>query len=356
MEISMRSTFLTTLAINLALAASMAAADEGQFYIAPGIQWMNFDDSVDLESDEGYYFGLGYDFSDQISAEFSLAELEPNKFTGGSVDTDQWKVDGFYDFDFDFAGFQPFAVTGLGNSNFDGDNEMTWDLGGGVKYQITDNIVWRTAFRSFQYFDRDHEDSDLGIDSSLIFYFGGAKRPQAAATPTPSRATATPASTRTASAPDKDRDGVADENDDCPETPRNYAVDSDGCPIPVEEIARVELMVNFDFDKSDVKAEYFDEIQKVTDFMKQYSDVVIELEGHTDSRGTPDYNQDLSERRAAAVRQVMIDQFAISSARVSSSGLGELQPASTNNTDAGRADNRRVMTVIITTLQNYQPR
>jgi OOP family OmpA-OmpF porin len=356
MEISMRSTFLTTLAINLALAASMAAADEGQFYIAPGIQWINFDDSVDLESDEGYYFGLGYDFSDQISAEFSLLELEPNKFIGGSVDIDQWKVDGFYDFDFNFAGFQPFAVTGLGNSNFDGDNEMTWDLGGGFKYQITDNIVWRTAFRSFQYFDRDHEDSDLGIDSSLVFYFGGAKRPQAAAAPTPSRATATPAAPRTASAPDADRDGVADANDDCPETPRNYAVDSDGCPIPVEEIARVELMVSFDFDKSDVKAEYFDEIQKVTDFMKQYSDVVIELEGHTDSRGTPVYNQDLSERRAAAVRQVMIDQFAISSARVSSSGLGESQPASTNNTDAGRADNRRVMTVIIKTLQNYQPR
>jgi len=345
----MRSTFLTTLAINLALGASTVAADEGQFYIAPGIQWMNFDDSVALEGDEGYYFGLGYDFSDQVSAEFSLVELEPNKFAGGSVDIDQWKVDGFFDFDFDIAGFQPFAVTGLGNTNFDGDNEMTWDLGGGVKYEITENIVWRTALRSFQYFDRDHEDSDLGIDSSLIFYFGGAKRPQAGAT-------STPALTRTASASDADRDGVADANDDCAETPRNYAVDSDGCPIPVEEIARLELMVNFDFDKSDVKAEYFDEIQEVTDFMKQYSDVVIELEGHTDSRGTPVYNQSLSERRAAAVRQVMIDQFGISSARVSSSGLGELQPASTNDTDAGRADNRRVMTVIIKTLQNYQPR
>lgn len=354
----MRRTISTILTINLALAASLASADEGQFYIAPGIQWMNFDDSVNLENDEGYYFGLGYDFSDKISAEFSLLELEPNKFSGGSVDIDQWKIDGFYDLDYDFIGFQPFAVTGLGNTNFDGDNEMTWDYGGGLKYQVTDNLVWRTAIRSFNYFDRDHEDADLGIDSSLVFYFGGAKRPQAAA-PTPSRAAATPAPTRTEPAAriaDADRDGVADAMDKCPETPRNYAVDSDGCPIPVEEVARVELMVNFDYDKSDVKLEYFDEIKEVTDFMNQYSDVVIELEGHTDSRGDDAYNQGLSERRAAAVRQVMIDRFNISQARISSSGFGESQPTATNDTSAGRADNRRVMTVIIKTLQNYQPR
>lgn len=354
----MRRTISTLLTINLAIAASFASADEGQFYIAPGIQWMNFDDSVNLENDEGYFFGLGYDFSDKISAEFSLLELEPNKFSSGSVDIDQWKIDGFYDFDYDFIGFQPFAVTGLGNTNFDGDNEMTWDYGGGLKYQITDNLVWRTAIRSFNYFDRDHEDADLGIDSSLVFYFGGAKRPQAAPAPAPSRAAATPAPAPAPAAriADADRDGVADAMDKCPETPRNYAVDSDGCPIPVEEVARVELMVNFDYDKSDVKSEYFDEIKEVTDFMNQYSDVVVELEGHTDSRGDDAYNQGLSERRAAAVRQVMIDRFNISQARVSSSGLGESQPTATNDTSAGRADNRRVMTVIIKTLQNYQPR
>lgn len=356
----MRRIFTAILTINLAIAATISAADEGQFYIAPGIQWMNFDDVVDLENDEGYFIGFGYDFSDKISAEFSLLELEPNKFSGGSVDVDQWKIDGFYDFDYDFAGFQPFAVTGLGNTNFDGENNMTWDYGGGLKYQITDNMVWRTAVRSFNYLGRENQDADLGIDSSLIFYFGGNKRPQAAAAPTPSRAAATPAPTRT-EAPatriaDADRDGVADANDKCPETPRNYAVDSDGCPIPVEEVARVELMVNFDYDKSDVKSEYFDEIQEVTDFMKQYSDVVIELEGHTDSRGAEAYNQGLSERRAAAVRQVMIERYDISRARVSSSGFGESQPTATNDTDAGRADNRRVMTVIIKTLQNYQPR
>lgn len=357
----MRRIFSLLLTINMVLAASLVSADEGQFYIAPGLQWMNFDDTVNLENDEGYFFGLGYDFSDTWSAEFSIFELEPNRFAGGSVDVDHWKINGFYDFDYDFAGFQPFAVTGLGNTNFDGDNEMTWDWGGGVKYEISDNLVWRTAARTYNYFDRDREDADLGIDTSLIFYFGGDKRPQASS-PAPSRAAATPArEPAPAAAPratiaDADRDGVADADDKCPETPRNYAVDSDGCPIPVEEVARVELMVNFDFDKADVKSEYYDEIQEVTDFMKQYTDVVIELEGHTDSRGTEAYNQGLSERRASAVMDVMIERFGISRARVSSSGFGESQPVASNDTDSGRADNRRVMTVIIKTLQNYQPR
>jgi outer membrane protein OmpA-like peptidoglycan-associated protein len=52
----------------------------------------------------------------------------------------------------------------------------------------------------------------------------------------------------------------------------------------------------------------------------------------------------------------MIDRFNISRARVTSRGLGELQPVTSNDTDAGRASNRRVMTVIIKTLQNYKPR
>ena len=114
--------------------------------------------------------------------------------------------------------------------------------------------------------------------------------------------------------------------------------------------------MNFDFDKSEVKAEYFDEIKEVTDFMAQYPDVIIELEGHTDSRGTEAYNLALSERRAAAVRQVMISRFGVVGSRISSKGFGESQPIASNDTDAGRADNRRVMTVIIKTLQNYRPR
>ncbi|MBT8146691.1 MAG: OmpA family protein, partial [Gammaproteobacteria bacterium] len=157
-------------------------------------------------------------------------------------------------------------------------------------------------------------------------------------------------------APDADGDGVPDSRDACPDTPRNYAVDARGCPIPVEEVARIELEVYFDFDQSVVRPQYFDEIQEVADFMEQYDDVVVELEGHTDSMGSEEYNLGLSQRRADAVRQVLIDRFDIQGSRVSATGFGESRPIATNDTAAGRQQNRRVITVIVRTLQNYQPR
>ena len=241
------------------------------------------------------------------------------------------------------------------------------DLGAGLKLKLSDNLEWRTAVRTYNYLGRDNEDSDLGVDTALVLYFGGNKSAPARSTRTAESSSRAPAAASAstsrpevarneAPAADADRDGVPDSADNCADTPRNYAVDAQGCPIPVEEVARVELLVNFEFDRSEVRPQYFDEIEEVADFMEQYPDVVIELEGHTDSRGAADYNQGLSERRANAVRQVLLDRFNVSAARVSASGFGESQPIASNDTDAGRADNRRVITVIIKTLQNYQPR
>ena len=189
----------------------------------------------------------------------------------------------------------------------------------------------------------------MGIDSSLIFYFGRDSRPAPRPTPEPEPAPAAPA-------PDSDRDGVPDSRDECPDTPMNYAVDDVGCPIPVEEVARVELDVLFEFDRDVVRPQYLPEIEEVAEFMEQYPDVVVELEGHTDSMGTNEYNQDLSQRRANAVRQSLIDDFDVQGSRITATGYGEEQPVATNDTAAGRQENRRVITVIIKTLQRYRPR
>jgi OOP family OmpA-OmpF porin len=358
----MRRTIQTLLALSLPFAAASSHADEGQFYIAPGMQWMEFDNTVNLDNDTGYFLGLGYDFTDRLSAEFSIFDLDPELPGGAQVEIDHWKVDALYSFNTKIAGFTPFVVAGLGNTRFESNNEPTLDYGAGLKIEITNNLEWRTAVRNYNYRDRDFEDSDFGIDSALVFRFGGNKRPAAASRPaaaaparTPAPAAA-PAATPARTVADADRDGVADSADRCPETPRNYAVDSAGCPIPVEEVARVELEVYFDFDQSEVKPEFFDEIKEVTDFMAQYPDVIIELEGHTDSRGTDAYNLALSERRAAAVRQVMMSRFGMVGSRISSRGFGESRPVASNETESGRAENRRVMTVIIKTMQNYRPR
>jgi outer membrane protein OmpA-like peptidoglycan-associated protein len=111
---------------------------------------------------------------------------------------------------------------------------------------------------------------------------------------------------------------------------------------PAAEAVRVELDVKFDFDKSVVKSESLGDIQNLADFMKQYPQTTTVVEGHTDSVGTDAYNQKLSERRAGAVRDVLVNKLGVSGGRVESVGYGESRPVADNATDAGRAINRRV--------------
>ncbi|SDI02930.1 Outer membrane protein OmpA [Pseudomonas benzenivorans] len=115
-------------------------------------------------------------------------------------------------------------------------------------------------------------------------------------------------------------------------------------PVMAEpaEPVRVELDVKFDFDKSVVKEESYSDIKNLADFMKQYPQTTTVVEGHTDSIGTDAYNQGLSERRANAVRDVLVNQYGVGGERVNAVGYGESQPVADNATDAGRAINRRV--------------
>lgn len=110
---------------------------------------------------------------------------------------------------------------------------------------------------------------------------------------------------------------------------------------PVEAV-RVELDVKFDFDKAEVKQESYGDIKALADFMKQYPQTSTVVEGHTDSVGSDAYNQGLSERRASAVRDVLVNQYGVESSRVQAVGYGESRPVADNATADGRAINRRV--------------
>jgi OOP family OmpA-OmpF porin len=153
---------------------------------------------------------------------------------------------------------------------------------------------------------------------------------------------------------DEDGDGVFDRRDRCPATPPNTPVHHNGCPLkeyvstpaqlePIEvDSVRVELDVKFDFNKSDVKESSQADIKSLADFMKQYPQTTTTVEGHTDAIGSDAYNQGLSERRANAVRDVLVNQHGIDSVRVSSVGYGESRPVADNGSESGRAINRRV--------------
>ncbi|MDR2442705.1 MAG: OmpA family protein [Deltaproteobacteria bacterium] len=143
--------------------------------------------------------------------------------------------------------------------------------------------------------------------------------------------------------PDSDKDGVCDAYDKCPGTPAGYKVNpADGCPITVS----IRMDIKFDFDKSIIKDQYKSEVQKVADFLKTHPGSEAFVEGHTDDRGNDAYNQGLSERRANAVRDSLINDFGVTSSKVTAIGYGETKPIESNATAAGRAANRRVVGVI----------
>jgi OOP family OmpA-OmpF porin len=338
----MKKNYLATLRLMIAagavvVASSATLAEEGQFYIAPGLQWMNFDSGRGLEDDTGIAVGLGYDFTDKVSGEFNISDIDLDGLLG-SDELRHYRLDLFYNFDRKIGQFTPFVVGGTGANAFDSGDETIFDLGLGLKYKFSEGLEWRTAYRKF--FDQPGDFSDYGFDTSLVYHFGAKKAPVSAPVMDP----------------DTDGDGVPDSRDACPDTPRTHRVDARGCSIPIEEPARIELHVNFDFDKADVKQQYLSEIRKVGDYLNANPGTTATLEGHTDSRGAEAYNQRLSQRRVDAVKGVLVNQLGVGASRLTAVGYGETRPLETNDTDAGRAENRRVESVITYTIQRFELR
>lgn len=120
-------------------------------------------------------------------------------------------------------------------------------------------------------------------------------------------------------------------------------------PAVPKVIDRLVLHVNFDFDKSTVRQADVADLQKAIDFIKKYPSNDISIEGHTDSKGTDKYNQALSERRAAAVKEYLLKHGEIDARKdtITTQGFGESKPIADNKTEKGRFENRRVEILVL---------
>ncbi len=99
--------------------------------------------------------------------------------------------------------------------------------------------------------------------------------------------------------------------------------------------------ITFSTASADMNASFFKVLDGVALVLKKYDKTIVEVDGHTDSVGKPDYNQKLSERRASAVAQYLISK-GIKQERTLTVGAGEMHPVASNDTEAGRTLNRRV--------------
>ena len=99
--------------------------------------------------------------------------------------------------------------------------------------------------------------------------------------------------------------------------------------------------VTFDTNSTVLRPGLQSEINRVAGVLNQYPNTLVRVEGHTDSKGTDAYNMDLSNRRAMAVKNLLV-QRGIADSRIEAVGYGETLPVATNDTEAGRQRNRRV--------------
>lgn len=227
------------------------------------------------------------------------------------------------------------------------------NLGLGAMYRINDALSLRGEARAIHNFDNDWWEG-MAL-AGLEVVLGGHLAPTVAVPPT-----VEPEAPLVDTTPvvvvepvqqevDSDGDGVIDAEDACPGTAMNVVVDERGCARQVDltDELKMELRVFFDNDKSNIKAQYQPEIAKVAEKMREYPNSTARIEGHASKTGpSARYNQRLSEARAVAVKSMLTNQFGIAPGRLSTVGYGYDRPIAPNDTEEGRAMNRRVYAII----------
>ena len=134
---------------------------------------------------------------------------------------------------------------------------------------------------------------------------------------------------------DTDMDGVADTIDLCPNTSKNYSVDSDGCPDATT------LNINFQYKKYSIPNSSTEQIDEFALFLKKNKHYHVIIYGYTDSVGNFKSNKKLSQNRANSVKKALIKRK-ISSVRITAIGKSQEDPIANNENEEGRAKNRRI--------------
>lgn len=225
------------------------------------------------------------------------------------------------------------------NEVFRNQNGLFGNYGVGFKYQITDNMALKTDIRHL--IETDHGDNNLIYTVGIAIPFGKKAAPAVEKKQEPAQEVVEPKVVEPAPVVelDSDNDGVVDSLDKCPNTPKGDIVDETGCSL------KVDLNINFNFDSAKINNSYDSKIKKFAEFMKRFPSTKAKIEAHTDATGSDEYNQKLSERRAASTVKAL-KAYNIDESRLKSFGYGESKPLATNSTKEGRAQNRRVEATI----------
>ncbi len=345
-------------------------ADASDWYISGGGSYINSDERRANDNDFSGYFGIGRYLGEKFGIELDYNSYEFDLGAGSNVDIDGWVVTGRY-YMLGNTNTSPYLALGVGSMDHDGPNgdnsDAVVDLGLGVDYPFAKRwsaraeVVYRLDSDNTSISDEEDDFDDYQFNFGLTYAFGDRS---GAPEPAPVSEPVAPAVTDT----DSDNDGVVDRIDRCPGTPAGTSVDRHGCPMDGDKDGVVDVKdeckdtpegnivdetgcnkellvelkgVHFGFDKATLTDEAMAILDMGADTLAKHGHIRISIEGHTDSRGSESYNRGLSERRAQAVLNYM-NSKGVSRDRMDWVGHGESKPVDSNDTEDGRANNRRV--------------
>jgi len=363
---------------------TVAMAQDYNFEITPLIGYNIAEGNIDLDDyavfgGEFQYNGFDSVIKPELSILYSKADYNTNKLSS-SADTPVWRfaLNGVYEYD-KVGPVVPLAKAGFGYESMDdgsytgstGNTDSAFiDAGIGAKIPFNDMLALKLeAVYMLKYNDARY-DNNLVVLAGLNIAFGA--KAQKAAPVVEEKVVEEKIQEAVVVAPvvidgdddkdgvlnsqdkcpttqsgkkvnaegcfidgDDDKDGVLNSKDICPNTALGDAVNSDGCP------AKVTLNINFENNSDKVNPDSYKTIQKYADFLNNYATYSAKIVGYTDSRGSQNYNQKLSEKRANAIKDMLVEK-GVPLSRLSAVGMGENNPIADNSTKEGRAKNRRI--------------
>ena len=350
----MNNTLKAVLLTSMLPFAATAADGMSPWYVGGGVGINNYEPNCDQKTmktcgeDDPYAWDVfaGYLFNDYFGAEVGYRDLGRAEWVDYSNKLNDVGAKGM---NLGLVAFWPFAgnwslsaEAGAFNyvisnnkqwgSEYYSDNGVAPYFGAGIGYNITDNLKIQAKYRRYENLDEDKwktlemESNYWGLE--LSYRFGSKAKPAPVVAPI--------------IVADSDNDGVNDDMDQCPNTPSTHQVDNYGCTIYEETEYTFDLEANFKNNSAKVEPSSLGDIETLADFINQHPNAEVLISGHASNTGSPAYNMKLSERRAASVADILINQYGVAPAKVTSKGFGITQPLIEGSSAEANRVNRRI--------------